>query len=170
MVGRVVRSQALVSGGGVSVLAVRFERLQTKAGSVPIRVELRALADTLTTQDAEVPVYLDTKDREGTYHLIGGGVYLEWDKVVDVPGGAGQATVTRDGVFGRMTAETAGSQVCRATQEMESVWIYSPAACGLYGYRGLRVRESGETVVLESRAATVKLEGEGSALLQVRSR
>ena len=170
VVGRVVRSQALVAGGAPSVLAVRFDRLETKAGSAPLRVQLRALADTLTTQDAEVPFYLDTKDRQGTYHLIGGGVYLQWDKVVDLPGGAGQATVTRDGVFGRMTAETAGGQPCVATGEMESVWIYSPAACGLYGYRGLRVRQAGETMVLESRTATVKLEGEGSALLQVSSR
>lgn len=167
VVGHVVTSQALVAGGGPSVLGVRFERLESKSGRTPVRVELRALADTLTTQDAEVPFYLDTKDRVGTYHLIGGGVYLQWDKVVHLPGGAGDATVTRNGVFGVMTAETADGQTCPAGSETQSVGIFSPAACGLYGYRRLHVQRAAGTVVLRSRRETVKLEADGSALLQV---
>ena len=147
--GQVVTASSAGSGG--TGLAVRFDRLISRGRQIPLAVGLRALASMQDVFDAQLPV--------GTFDDFGTSI-SDWT-TVQVGGAAvylGDATV-RDGmqVVGKapgygivmaklVPAPKRGCQVSEIGPDREqSLWVFSPWACGTYGWDGLTIAHHGVT-------------------------
>jgi hypothetical protein len=153
-----------------SILAVRFDKLAVKGGpSSEINLSVRAMANRLASEGAETPQHFDETDVVGRMVLIGGDdSYSPLAKPVVSPDGDVVGYNRRQGVYARLFG--AGS-ACDANQTEQAVWIYSPSACGLYGFADVSMSQDGRggdqgTFQLESRHHTVKLYGQSTALLE----
>ena len=148
--GHVVETSAQPAAGGARV-AVRFDRLITGKKQVPISVSLRALASMQDVFAAQLPA--------GTFDEYGTSI-SDWT-TVQVGGAAvylGDATV-RDGMeiigqapgWGIVTAKLipAPKRGCTANQSdgkhEQSLWVFSPWACGTYGFDDLSIAHHGNT-------------------------
>jgi hypothetical protein len=97
--------------------------------------------------------------------LIGGAHYSPIAKrVTDGPDDDIVGYNKRQGVFARLLPGGAG---CEGTQTEQSVAIFSPDACGLYGFVGDRLTARDGIFRLESTRRTVDIRGGSAALLQV---
>ena len=160
-----------------SVLGLRFDQIKTSNGVMRIVASVRALADSGDSREAMRPQPLDEHDIVGTVSLIGGGSYRGDARSVINQDGDVIAYVRRDGVFARLFDSQAVSRFSHvdcpgsgATEE--SVAIFSPSACGVYGLRDLYLVDNGldgdpGTFRLESRGHTVKLAARSTALIEV---
>jgi hypothetical protein len=98
--------------------------------------------------------------------LVGGGHYSPVGKRVTAgPEDDIVGYNKKQGVFARLLA---GGSGCEATQTEQSVAIFSPDACGLYGFVSYRLSANGDGIFrLESTHHTITLYAGSAALLQV---
>jgi hypothetical protein len=150
-----------------SVLSIHFDKLQTGDAAIPVNVSVRAIASTIDSQEASRPHYLDETDRVGTITLIGGTEFTPFDKMIPSEQGDAIGYKRRDGVFARLIA----SGHCSGTDTEQSVAIFSPGACGTYGFAGDYLTEDGQdgsgTFTLAVHGRSLKLYAGSTALLQV---
>jgi hypothetical protein len=131
----------------------------------PVSTSLRALATALAVQEALTPQGTDESDTLGTMVLVGGAHYSPIAKrVTDGPDDDIVGYNKRQGVFARLLSGGAG---CAGTQTEQSVAIFSPDACGLYGFVGEYLSAKSGTFRLESTHRTVTIHKGSAALLQV---
>lgn len=157
-----------------SVLAIRFDRIVEGNTAIPVDLSLRALANSIASYDATVPVGIDESDHVGTLVLIGGDGYSPLGTGVSTPQGDLVGYHRKQGVFARLLPGSyrAGNSevVCDGTAREQSVGIFSPDACGLYGFHSLYLQSDGGassgTFELDSRSHTVKLYAQSEALLE----
>ncbi len=158
-----------------SYIAIHFDRVVTKHMNVHLNVAVRALVDNLDAYDAVYPHRLDETDSLGTMELIGGGYYSPIGKRVfdfdeDIIG-----YVREHGVYGQLISNEYTSHNasfhCDGTETEQALAIFSPDACGLYGFYQIYLPENGSKpgrpFVLASRHFTVKLYSGSAALLEV---
>lgn len=147
--GQVVETSA-GPGGGARVV-VRFDRLIAGKKEFPIRVSLRALASMQDVFSAQLP--------EGTFDEYGTSI-SDWT-TVQVGGAAvylGDGTVRdameivgRAPAWGIVTAKLmpAPKRGCAANtvegEHEQSLWVFSPWACGTYGFDGMNIAHRGNT-------------------------
>ena len=144
-----------------SYLAIQIDRV----GDLQVATSVRALATALTVQEALTPQGIDESDSLGTMVLIGGAHYSPIAKrVTDGPDDDIVGYNKRQGVFARLLPGGAG---CEGTQTEQSVAIFSPDACGLYGFVGEYLSAKSGTFRLESTHRTVSIHSGSAALLQV---
>jgi hypothetical protein len=167
VVGHVVAAHGIL-GGNPSVLAIQFDGIETRGKIMPVHLALRALADHTSTLDASTPHFYDERDTVGRYDLVGGDMFLRDDpKVVDH---AAQVVGYHLGesVYGRLRAATAGDLTCAATRGEESLAVFSPDACGLYGFPGVTAEPMpGASLTIVSHVHDVRIYAYSAALLQV---
>lgn len=181
LIGHVVESApyvfdpALYAAQNESVLSVHFDRIAVSDYPVSVHLAARAIAGPVIAYEAGIPHYRDETDSTGTRILIGGDSFSPLESHVLSPGGDIAGYIRKQGVFARLLAsdEVNGSPAnpCGATTSEQSVGIFSPSACGVYGMDTvLMLRNGGHgsgTFALESNRQTVKLYAGSAALLQV---
>jgi hypothetical protein len=159
-----------------SFLAIRFDNVNGKEASIPVRAWTRALADFFDSESAFQIHYHDETDGVGTKIQVGGASYTPFDTTVLSSEGNAIEYNRRSGIFARLLPAEYVSRYstldCDSTDTEQSVAIFSPDACGLYGFDGIYMTEngrgrSGSTFRLESRIRSVKLAAGSTALLQV---
>ncbi len=144
-----------------SYLAIQFDHVANE----PVTTSLRAMATYLAVQEALTPQGTDESDSLGTMVLVGGAHYSPIAKrVTDGPDDDIVGYNKRQGVFARLLPGGAG---CAGTQTEQSVAIFSPDACGLYGFVGEYLSAKSGTFRLESTHRTVTIRSGSAALLQV---
>jgi hypothetical protein len=144
-----------------SYLAIQIDHV----GSEPVATSLRAMATALATQEALMPHRTDESDSLGTMVMLGGAHYSPIAKrVTDGPDDDTVGYNKKQGVFARLLPGGAG---CAGTQTEQSVAIFSPNACGLYGFVGEYLSAEKGTFRLESTHRTVSIHSGSAALLQV---
>jgi hypothetical protein len=144
-----------------SYLAIQIDRV----GDLQVATSLRALATALTVREALTPQGIDESDSLGTLVLVGGAHYSPIAKrVTDGPDDDIVGYNKRQGVFARLLP---GGPGCAGTQTEQSVAIFSPDACGLYGFVGEYLSAKSGTFRLESTHRTVSIHSGSAALLQV---
>jgi hypothetical protein len=144
-----------------SYLSIQIDHV----GDHQVATSVRALASALTVGEALTPQRIDESDSLGTMVLIGGAHYSPIAKrVTDGPDDDIVGYNKRQGVFARLLPGGAG---CEGTQTEQSVAIFSPDACGLYGFVGDRLTARDGIFRLESTRRTVDIRGGSAALLQV---
>ena len=131
----------------------------------PVATTVRALASAESVEEALKPQRMDETDAPGTMMLVGGGHYSPVGKRVtegqynDIVG-----YNKKQGVFGRLLPGGGG---CEGTQTEQSVAIFSPEACGLYGFVDYHLAAKDGMIRLASDHFTVILRSGSAALLQV---
>ncbi len=171
--GHVVASTPLQRGSGTpSTLAFQFDSLELHGATVPLKeVALRALASPVDVTDASTPQYLDDKDRIGTFTLVGGDLYLRTDTKVMTPGSRIVGTNDQTGVHAVLQLGSADGLHCRSSRSIQAVGIFSPSACGLYGYETVSVAPSLEghgAIALQSSKEAIRVYPYSAALLELK--
>lgn len=134
-----------------ALLVVRFDRLIADGKEYPISVSLRALASMQDVFEAQLPV--STFDEYGTsvsdwttVQVGGAAVYLGDGTVRDAMEIVGKAPG-----WGIVTAKLmpAPKRGCAANpvggEREQSLWVFSPWACGTYGFENLSIAHHGNT-------------------------
>jgi hypothetical protein len=150
-----------------SYLSIKIDQVVDKSGPSPVVTSVRAMADPLSAREALYPHGIDETDHPGTVTLIGGAHYSPIDKhVTDGPDDDVVAYNKNQGVFAHLLP---GGASCPGTQTEQSVGVFSPDACGLYGFASVHLSEdSGSGIFrLASTHHTVVLYAGSAALLEV---
>jgi hypothetical protein len=158
-----------------SQLSIHFDKLQNGNKAISVSLSVRAIASTLDSDEATRPHYLDETDRVGTITLIGGTEFTPLDKMIQADGGDAIGYNRKNGVFARLTSSgysgSGSSFHCGGTENEQSVAIYSPDACGVYGFAGDYLAGNGQdgsgTFTLAVLGRSEKLYAGSTALLQV---
>ena len=145
--GQVV-SVSPASATAPSRLAIKFDRLTVKGKQLPIAAHLRALASMTEVFEARMPTnawddYGTSPSDWNTVQVGGAGVFRGSGEVIADGQVVGRATD-----YGAVTAKlvAAPARGCKADGEREqALWIFSPAACGVYGFSDLRLVHAGRT-------------------------
>ena len=150
-----------------SMLSIHFDKLQTGDAAIPVNLLVRAIASTIDSQEAARPHRLDETDGVGTITLIGGTEFTPFDKMIQSDGGDAIGYNRKNGVFARLIA----TGHCGGTDTEQSVAIFSPDACGAYGFAGDYLADNGQdgsgTFTLAAHGRSLKLYAGSTALLQV---
>jgi hypothetical protein len=139
VVGHVV-SASPATAGSPSRLAIKFDHLIVDGRQIPSRVYLRALASSGQVFEATMPTnafddYGTSTSDWNTIQIGGAGVYRGNGQVV-----SGDQVVGRATDYGAVMARLipAPRQGCTDSSEREqALWLFSPWACGVYGYEDL---------------------------------
>jgi hypothetical protein len=161
-----------------SVLSVRFDNIAKAGTTLPVTLAIRALAGPVASHEAEIPHNLDEIDWSNTHVLLGGDSISPLEKTVLSPTGAIVGYNRKQGVFAHLLAApsiNSNSDLrCDATATEQSVGIFSPNACGVYGLNTVSLANNGNdggnengVFVLESRQQRVQLYAGTTALLEV---
>jgi hypothetical protein len=158
-----------------SQISIHFDSLHNGSAVIPVNLSVRAIASTMNSQEASRPHYLDETDRVGPTTLIGGAEFTPFDKAIQSDNGDSIGYNRKNGVFARLIPSAysgPGTSVrCEGTETEQSVAIFSPGACGAYGFSGDYLSASGQdgsgTFTLAVRGRSVKLYAGSTALLQV---
>jgi hypothetical protein len=137
-----------VAAGSPSRLALQFDQIVIRGRAVPITAHLRALASMNEVWEAKMPTnawddYGTSPSDWNTVQVGGAGVYRGNGQVVSAGQVVGRATDA-----GAVTAKliAAPASGCSGTGDREqSLWVFSPWACGTYGFADLRIAHSGKT-------------------------
>jgi hypothetical protein len=144
-----------------SDLAIQFDTVQNTAVSATIR----AMANVMDVQEALTPHGIDETDHPGTVTMVGGAHYSPVAKrVTEGDEDDIVAYNKKQGVFAHLLSGNG----CSATDTEQSVGIFSPDACGLYGFASVHMTENDGTFRLASTHNTVTLYAGTAALLQVK--
>jgi hypothetical protein len=145
-----VRGSVLAAGvnpDGSSYLRIRFDRLHTRNGDLPITASLRALASLLEVRDAQLPSHTPYRGETAydwtTAHVGGDDVYgvggpaMHGDEEVGV------------GVYGGVLSElhavpSSGCETDSGKRRL-ALWVFSSYACGVYGFDDLAITHPGAT-------------------------
>jgi hypothetical protein len=157
-----------------SSISIHFDQIVNGDLTLPVNLSVRALADTFESQWAPRPHYHDETDGAGTMILIGGDEFSPFDKTVRNDSGDVIAYNRKDGLFARLLPSdgpaSKARRNCSGTNTEQSVAIFSPDACGLYGFEGVSMPHAGRsgsgTFTLTSRGSSIKLYAGSTALLQ----
>ncbi len=150
-----------------SLLSIHFDTLRNGNADVPVNVSVRAIASTIDSREASYPHSTIDTDHLGETTMIGGATYTPLDKMIQSEDGDAIAYNRKDGVFARLIA----SGSCEATDSEQAIGIFSPDACGAYGFGGDSLvatgRDGSGTFTLALHGHSVKLYAGSTALLQV---
>lgn len=159
-----------------SILSIHFDQVVTKDGVRTISASIRALASRLEADEARTPHRTDETDSVGTMVLVGGGSFNPLSKEIVTGDGDIIGYNRRGGIFARLLPAGYESRYshfqCDGSNGEQSVAIFSPMACGVYGFDSLYMAENGlsgsfGTFRLESRRRSVKLYAGCAALLEL---
>jgi hypothetical protein len=176
--GHVVEVRPYNSGSGTdpeskaSLLSIHFDQIESASGTIPASLNVRALADSLESKAAYIPNGIDETDHQGNLALIGGGQYSPLDKMIRDNHDEVIGHIRRDGIFADLLASkdmTSGSNYrCEGTTTEQSIAIFAPNACGLYGFGNQlsMTREGSGSFTLKSARHSIKLHAGTTALLQ----
>ena len=150
-----------------SVLSLHFDSIEIDQKAVPLDVTVRAMADPITSEDAQTPINHDI-DASGETTLIGGDQRYPWNAPVIDADGDVVAYSRHGGVYAHLIANGA----CGESTVEVSVGIYSASACGLYGFAETSAKEMGSpanpsTLTLVSTHVLPELWKNSTALLEV---
>jgi hypothetical protein len=150
-----------------SMLSIHFDKLQTGDDTIPVNLSVRAIANTIDSREAAYPHITDDTDHVGMMILIGGTTFSPLVKRIQSEDGDAIGYNRKNGVFAKLMA----SGACSGTDTEQSIAIFSPDACGCYGFGGDYLTDSGRdgsgTFTLALRGHSAKLYAGSTALLQV---
>lgn len=177
IVGHVVSAQK----GANSRLAVQFDYVISNGRKLRVVAHLRALASMMEVCEAKMPTnavpeatscgdwdnYGTSPSDWNTVQVGGAGVYRGSGELV-----SGGQVIGRATDYGAVTAKLIASPAlgCSASESEQALWIFSPWACGTYGFNDLKIAHAvpfGQ-IELESRG-NVRVSGGSGWLLKTQS-
>ena len=130
------------------------------------------MADPITSWDAHAPM-INGDNTYVTFMQIGGDIVNPHQAEVVSENGDVVGYRRHGGVYARLISSTGNSpNACGASDKEESMGEYSASACGLYGFTGNDLEQTGKgsqpsILVLVSRRQAPKIWKNSTALLEV---
>jgi hypothetical protein len=157
-----------------SQISIHFDKLQKGDSVIPVNLSVRAIANPIASREAAYPHSNADADPLGMMTLIGGTSYSPLEKMIQSDDGDAIGYNRKGGVFARLIAAGSsgkGASIhCEGTDTEQSLAIFSPDACGVYGFAGDYILENGQdgsgTFTLAVRGRSEKLYAGTTALLQ----
>ncbi len=160
-----------------SRIVVSFDRLMFDGREVPITTSLRSLASMMDVFEAQLPTnaiddYGTTTADWTTVQIGGDAVYRGAGTVMTDGQVVGKSTIGGDVTAKLIASRDGGCRGAVAGDDREqALWLFSPAACGAYGFADLKIVHSGRRepvgqIVLES-DRNVYVHAGGGMLLRV---
>jgi hypothetical protein len=145
------------TAGGGSRMVLTFDQLTADGRTIPLVLSVRAIADSNSVYQAEVPINADsnyTTQNVWVMRQVGGDIVNRGRGLV----GSNDEIVGRyDGApWGKLTTAVEGDCSSADGNGIEqALWVFSTSACGLYGLEGMKLVQDGRTapagqIVLES--------------------
>jgi hypothetical protein len=156
-----------------STLTIHFDSIDSRGATLPLNVYVRALADPITTWDAQKARPVD-EDPDATTVQIGGGEIFEphQGQVIDMEGDI-VGYQHHGGIYAHLLPASGNSpEGCDGGNTEVAVALFSASACGLYGFTNVSMVHSGRTgsastLMLSSRRASPEILKGSTALLEV---
>jgi hypothetical protein len=154
-----------------SVLTIQFNEVVVGTEHLPLKIYVRAMADTFATTAAREPTA--NADLLDVVEQVGGDQLRPSQKEVTSKDEDVVAYNRRDGVYAHLISATGNTPVtCDSSSIEVSVDIFSASACGLYGFQGLTATDVGSplrpsTLSLVSSRRSPKIWRHSTALLEV---
>ena len=174
--GEVVETSVSASASGARLI-VRFNRLMFDKKEVPVTVSLRALASTQDVFSAQIPTnnfdeYGTSTSDWTTIQVGGAAVYLGDGTVRDAMDIVGRAPGYGIVTAKLLPAPKLGCPAIHAESEREqALWVFSPWACGTYGFENLNIEHHGSTppvgTIELSSSRPIRVRGGSGWLLRV---
>ncbi len=145
-----------------SRIALAFDRIAFRGNVYRLSTNLRAIASIMAVFDAQLPTSnfddYGTSTSDWTTIQVGGDAVYRGDGTVVSPY---SEIVGKSSDYGAVTAKLKAmpEAACRGEVEgnehAQALWVFSTSACGVYGFRDLRITHAGRTnplgqVILES--------------------
>lgn len=165
--------QASSAKNGPAKLEISFDAVQVHGHTLPLQVNLRALAGFVTVAEAKDPEEMSSRGitpENATTTQIGGDQVYRGGGPVD-EGGERVGEPTYYGVL--VMPQVNPGQPCRGivgnSSKPQAFWLFSADACGAYGLSGVRIEHAGRTsprgkIILARDKGKLKL-SEGTGLL-----
>jgi len=153
-------------------VSLAFDSVSSNSVTLPLNVYVRAIADPLTSWGATES--MGTDDTLATRTQIGGDVLTPSQNEVVSQSGDVVGYNKRNGVYAHLISSVGNSpNGCDASDTEQSMGLYSASACGLYGFTGTTLQQTGRTgepstLVLSSNRVAPKVWKNSTALLEVR--
>jgi len=178
LIGRVVEVTPPTATLG-SRIVISFDRLTMNGADFPVTTSLRSLASMMEVFEAQVPTnaFADrgTSESDWVTVQIGGDVVYRGAGLVMSPD---SHVVGKSTDAGFVTAKLLASReggcrgVVAGNDRLQALWLFSPSACGAYGFKNLKIAHAGRRdpvgqIILES-DNNVHLRGGSGLLLRVR--
>jgi hypothetical protein len=156
-----------------STLEIQFDALVVQGEKLPLHVYVRAMADPLTTWDAQRPQASDM-DPLGTLTQVGGDQLTPSQKEIVNRDGDIVGYNKHAGAFAHLIANSGRGAQCDGTDTEQPVFIFSASACGLYGFANLSSTSLGSAsdpshLSFSSTHGSPKIWRNSTALLEVLS-
>lgn len=135
---------AMRSDGKGSRLVVQFDQLQDEHVSLPLQVGLRAMASSQAVFQAGVPVD-NNSDAESSQEWVTqqvGGDYVFRGRGYMASPVAKDGIWDGSGVWGKLPVID-GCAGIENNNPMQSLWVFSAAACGIYGFENTKLDGDG---------------------------
>lgn len=138
-----------VPGSQGSRIAILFDRLTIHGATVSVTTSLRSLASMMDVFEAQLPTnaiddYGTTTSDWVTVQIGGDVVYRVGGIVMSDSQVVGKSTIAGD-VTAKLIASRNGA--CRGSMadndREQALWLFSPSACGAYGFAGLKIVHAG---------------------------
>jgi hypothetical protein len=176
--GRILRVEP-GAGSSPSKVALAFETIRVGGRDVPITTSLRAMASMQSIFEAQLPTnvvddYGSSIGDWNTLQVGGQSVYRGNGTVMEGAEVVGKASIVGE-VFGE--PKTWPWLACardRTSKTLQSFWVFSTDACGVYGFDGLKLTHAGRSdpvgqIVLESPGKLRVRAGSGILLMVLSS-
>ncbi len=176
VIGQVVEAVHYGDGRNAKI-SFRFDRLVVSHRTIPITTDLRALASMMEIDEAQIP---ETGPDRGTPSTAWTTVQVGGDEVVYRGGGdvmnASEVVgePVPDGVVVRVSPNA--NQGCRGpingNARSQALWVFASDACGLYGFSGVTILNSGHSnpvglIVLTAERKDLNIRGGSEMLLRI---
>ena len=146
--GKVISVTSAANGNGASI-TFELDHLVMSKSSVAITTSIRALGSNLEITSAQIPQYDDrgSSSWANTTHQVGGEVVYRGGGHVMSGGRVVGEPIYDEGVLGRVRANPEGDceGAIDGNDRPQALWVFSTNACGVYGYRHIRIAHKGRT-------------------------
>ena len=143
-------------GSGGSRIVVKFDQLEDGGNTIPLTVSARAIAAMESVYQAESPIDANSNNEtsnQWTMQQVGGDIVNRGVGKV----GSGDTIVGKwnnGGVWAKL-AYVSGCPPSNVPNNEQAMWVFSVGACGLYGFRDVKLVSAGDSaplgqIVLES--------------------
>jgi hypothetical protein len=161
------------SATSASRIVISFDRLMADGIDIPVTTSLRSLASMMEVFEAQLPTNAiddyGTSPADWVTLQIGGGAVFRGNGTVMTDGQVMGKSTIAGAVTAKLIASRDGG--CGGNDREQALWLFSPSACGAYGFADLKIVHAGRRdpvgqIILES-DKNVHVPGGSGLLLRV---
>jgi hypothetical protein len=132
-----------------SSMAIQFDTIEQGSRSAPLTLSLLALASSFSIEQAQLPINsssnVDPTSQWVTRQVGGDIVRRGWGKAGSASGVTGRWLEGSSVMIALTPNPAAGCPGGIGYDHQQAVWVFSSGACGTYGFKDIRIANSGSS-------------------------